>query len=46
MEITLEERHQLTKMVYDELISSMIKIMDRLDLTSSRSDDDEVGNQI
>lgn len=45
MEISLEERHALTEALYDELINSVLKIVDRLDLTSNRAaeDDMEVG---
>ena len=41
-DISLETRRQLTEAVYNEIITSVVKILDKLDLTSDPNDKSEV----
>ena len=41
MDISLEERQAFTEAVYDELITSILLILERLDLTSNKTDEGE-----
>ena len=40
-DISLETRHQLTDALYNEIIVASMKILDKLDLTSSQAEDQE-----
>ena len=42
--ISLEQRHALTDAVYDELIISVLRIVERLDLTSNKPS--EIENEV
>ena len=42
MDISLEERQAFTEAVYDEIITSILKVLERLDLNSNKTDEIEI----